>query len=67
MDKNLKSTSILQSQQKGKTPTFHVQTGVRAGGFRDQFYAWWQGVAEGFNAADQAAGELRPSTIGMTV
>ena len=31
MDKNLKSTSILQSQQKGKTPTLRVQTGIRAG------------------------------------
>ena len=31
MDKNLKSTSIPKSQQKGKTPTFRVQTGVRAG------------------------------------
>ena len=32
MDSILKSTSIPQSQQKGKTPTFRVQTGIRAGG-----------------------------------
>jgi hypothetical protein len=31
METNMKSTSIPQSQQKGKTPTFHVQTGLRAG------------------------------------
>ena len=27
----MKSTSIPQSQQKGKTPTFRVQTGIRGG------------------------------------
>jgi len=32
MDSNLKSTSVPQSQQKGKIPTFRVQTGLRAGG-----------------------------------
>ena len=31
MDKNLKSTSIPKSQQKGKIPTFRVQTSIRAG------------------------------------
>ena len=65
MENDLKSTSIRQSDQtpadsdateRGKTPTFHVQTGVRAGGFYDRFYAWWEGVADGFNAFDEATG-----------
>ncbi len=54
-----KSTFVPQSNQptngrdsveREKTPTLHIQTGVRAGGF----YDWWAGVAEGFNAADRA-------------
>ena len=65
MKTDLKSTYIPKSDQtsadreaagQSKTPTFHVQTGVRAGGFYDRFYDWWQGVAEGFNAADRAMG-----------
>ncbi len=47
MDK-IKSTFTPQSEQtsadtdsagRGKTPTFHVQTGIRAGGFREAFRA----------------------------
>ena len=59
MDTNLKSTFIPQSNQpsadrdpivqgREKAPVLHIQTGMRAGGF----YDWWQGVAEGYNAAD---------------
>jgi len=55
MDKNKKVVSIPQSDQ-GKAPALHVQTGVRAGGFYDRFYAWWEGVADGFNAFDRATG-----------
>jgi hypothetical protein len=62
MKSKLKSTYIPKSDQaspdrdaagQSKNPTFHVQTGVRAGGFYDRFYAWWEGVAEGFNMADK--------------
>jgi hypothetical protein len=61
MDNDLKSTFVPQGEQtsadsgfdeRGKAPTFHVQTGIRAGGF----YDWWQGVAEGWNARDRATG-----------
>jgi len=60
METNLKSTFVLISDQtsadceaagQSKTPTFHVQTGVRAGGF----YDWWQGVAEGWNMRDRSS------------
>ena len=65
MKTDLKSTFIPKSDQtnadreatgQSKTPTFHVQTGVRAGGFYDTFYSWWEGVADGFNMFDQATG-----------
>jgi hypothetical protein len=65
MDTKLKSASIPRRQKthadsdtasRGKTPTFHVQTGVRAGGFFENFQSWWQGVSDGFNAADRATG-----------
>ena len=61
MNSKMKSTFVPQSKQTSadsqsagqeKTPTLHIQTGVRAGGF----YDWWAGVAEGFNAADRATG-----------
>ena len=55
MDKNKKVVSIHQSDQE-KAPALHVQTGVQAGGFYDRFYAWWEGVADGFNAFDEATG-----------
>ncbi len=48
MDKNLKSTSIPQSQQKDKSPTLHVQTGLRAGrGLLSRINAWFQDLTEG--------------------
>jgi hypothetical protein len=67
MDTNLKSTIVPESRrtsadsdsgfdERGKAPTFHVQTGVRAGGFFDSFYSWWEGVADGFNLFDDATG-----------
>jgi hypothetical protein len=65
MDNDLKSTSIPQSHQiradggsaeRGKAPTFLVQTGIRAGGFYERFYSWWEGVADGFNMFDKATG-----------
>jgi len=65
MDNDLKPTFVPQSHRtsadrgpdsRGMAPTFRVQTGVRAGGFYDRFYAWWEGVADGFNAFDQATG-----------
>ena len=61
MDNDLKSTFVPQSDQpradgdaaeRGKAPTFHVQTGIRAGGF----YDWWQGIAEGWNMRDRSTG-----------
>jgi hypothetical protein len=60
MKTELKSTYIPKKDQtsadreaagQSKTPTFHVQTGVRAGGF----YDWWQGVAEGWNMRDRSS------------
>lgn len=61
MDNHVKPTFVPQSDQsspdgdsavRSKTPTFHVQSGIRAGGF----YDWWRGVAEGFNMFDRATG-----------
>ena len=59
MDTKVKSTVVPQNNQptvdgnpiepgREKAPTFHVQTGLRAGGF----YDWWGGASEGYNAAD---------------
>ncbi len=63
METNLKSTQIPQSHQtradgssaqRSKTPTLHVQTGIRAGGWREAREArraarsssrgYWQGA-----------------------
>jgi hypothetical protein len=66
MDTNLKS-AIPQSDQtradgeqaasvQGQAPAFHVQTGIRAGGFFENFQSWWQGVSDGFNAFDRSTG-----------
>jgi len=61
MKVNLKSKEAVQNyhtsagcdpDRRAKSKTFQVQTGVQAGGFYDRFYNWWQGVADGFNAAD---------------
>ena len=42
-----------------KMPTFQVQTGVRAGGFYEDFYSNWQNTASSANAADRATGAGR--------
>ena len=46
----------MPSENQEKTQTFQVQTGVRAGGFYDRFYSWWEGVSDGFNEFDQNTG-----------
>jgi len=65
MNTDMKATSTPQGHQtgadsdateRGKTPTFHVQTGVSAGGFFESFYSWWEGVADGFNLFDRSTG-----------
>jgi hypothetical protein len=68
MSTDMRTTSIAQSnesstdqadtQDQVKAPTFHVQTGVRAGGFYDQFYDSWFSATEDYNQADQAAGHV---------
>ena len=61
METDLKLTFVPKSDQtradrdaarREKSPTFRVQTGIRAGGF----YDWWRGVAEGWNARDRSTG-----------
>jgi hypothetical protein len=55
MDSNLKSTSIPQSQQKGKTPTLRVQTGLRAGrGLLSRINAWFQDLTAGMTDEQRA-------------
>ena len=55
MDKNLKSTSILQSQQKGKSPTLHVQTDLRAGrGLLSRINAWFMDLTAGMTDEQRA-------------
>ena len=55
MNKNLKSTSIPQSQQKSKPPTLHVQTGLRAGrGLLSRIGAWFQDLTAGMSDEDRA-------------
>ena len=67
---DLNSTDIRQSNQTGadpgslvpgidslgqaESPGFHVRTGVQAGGFVEDFYAWWGTVTQGFNLFDQS-------------
>jgi len=53
MDSILKSTSIPQSQQKDKTPTFRVQTDIRAGwvpgqNVRNRISEWRQSMPDDF-------------------
>ena len=55
METNMKSTSIPQSQQKGKTPTLHVRTDLRAGrGLLSSIDAWFQDLTAGMNDEQRA-------------
>ena len=55
METNMKSTNIPQSQQKDKTPTLHVQTGLRAGrGLLSRIDAWFQDLTAGMTNEQRA-------------
>jgi hypothetical protein len=63
MKTNVRSTAISQSNQTKadspeKVPAFRLQTGVRAGGFYENFYSAWGSASEDFNQADKAAGHI---------
>ena len=55
METNMKSTNIPQSQKKDKTPTLHVQTGLRAGrGLLSRINDWFQDLTAGMSDEDRA-------------
>ena len=64
MDAKMKPTFNPQNDQtktdsdrdERAAPKFHVQTGICAGGFVDNFLSWWDGVSAGFNLFDQSTG-----------
>lgn len=53
---NSKNNQTHDPTSRDEVPTFHVQTGVQAGGFFQRWQDWWDGVSAGFNAADRSTG-----------
>jgi hypothetical protein len=65
MNTNVRSTAIPESNQASadqadtqdqvEASTFRVQTGVRAGGFYDDFYSSFFSATEDYNQADRSS------------
>ena len=49
-------SSTDRTDAQGRAPTLHIQTGVRAGGYYDDFYSKWGSASSSYNAADRATG-----------